>query len=66
MSFHFLQSLFNPQSIAVIGASARPQRIGNVLMRNLLAGGFGGASNPFHELDSIATPCSASGGMLGA
>ena len=46
MSFHFLQSLFNPQSIAVIGASARPQRIGNVLMRNLLAGGFGGVIMP--------------------
>lgn len=46
MSFQFLQSLFNPQSIAVIGASARPQRIGNVLMRNLLAGGFGGVIMP--------------------
>ena len=46
MSFHFLQSLFDPQSIAVIGASARPQRIGNVVMRNLLAGGFGGAIMP--------------------
>jgi acetyltransferase len=46
MSFHFLQSLFDPQSIAVIGASARPQRIGNVVMRNLLAGGFGGVIMP--------------------
>ena len=46
MSFHFLQSLFNPQSIAVIGASARPQRIGNVVMRNLLAGGYGGIIMP--------------------
>ena len=46
MSFHFLQSLFNPQSIAVIGASARPHRIGNVVMRNLLAGGFGGVIMP--------------------
>ena len=46
MSFHFLQSLFDPRSIAVIGASARPQRIGNVVMRNLLAGGFGGVIMP--------------------
>jgi acetyltransferase len=50
MSFHFLQSLFNPQSIAVIGASARPQRIGYVLMRNLLAGGFGGVIMPVNPL----------------
>jgi len=50
MSFHFLQSLFNPRSIAVIGASARPQRIGNVLMRNLLAGGFGGVIMPVNPM----------------
>ena len=49
MSFHFLQSLFNPQSIAVIGASARPHRIGNVVMRNLLAGGFGGVIMPVNR-----------------
>ena len=46
MSFHYLQSLFNPQSIAVVGASSRPHRIGNVVMRNLLAAGFGGAIMP--------------------
>ena len=52
MSFRYLQSLFNPQSIAVIGASSRPRRIGSVVMRNLLAGGFGGAImpvNPKHD-----------------
>lgn len=55
MSFHFLQSLFNPQSIAVIGASGRPQRIGNVLMRNLLAGGFGGVIMPVNpKRESVA------------
>lgn len=55
MSFHFLQSLFNPQSIAVIGASSRPQRIGNVLMRNLLAGGFGGIIMPVNpKRDAVA------------
>ncbi|HJV27464.1 MAG TPA: bifunctional acetate--CoA ligase family protein/GNAT family N-acetyltransferase [Aromatoleum sp.] len=46
MSFRYLQSLFNPQSIAVIGASSRPHRIGSVLMRNLLAGGFAGVIMP--------------------
>jgi len=46
MSFRYLQSLFNPRSIAVIGASSRPRRIGHVVMRNLLAGGFGGYIMP--------------------
>ncbi|MBD5804627.1 Acetyltransferase Pat [Azoarcus sp. Aa7] len=55
MSFRYLQSLFNPQSIAVIGASARPRRIGSVVMRNLLAGGFGGAIMPVNpKRDAVA------------
>lgn len=52
MSFRYLQSLFNPRLIAVVGASSRPRRIGHVVMRNLLAGGFAGAImpvNPRHE-----------------
>lgn len=51
MSHRFLSSLFNPQSITVIGASSRPRRVGNVVMRNLLAGGFRGPVmpvNPHH------------------
>lgn len=46
MSHRFLNSLFNPQSVAVIGASNRPQRVGHVVMRNLLAGGFTGPVMP--------------------
>ncbi|MDG4552123.1 MAG: GNAT family N-acetyltransferase [Candidatus Contendobacter sp.] len=36
------RSLFNPASIALIGASERPGSIGAALTRNLLAGGFKG------------------------
>lgn len=46
MSFRYLQSLFNPRSIAVIGATTRERRVGQVVMRNLLAGGFGGPIMP--------------------
>ena len=46
MSFRHLKSLFNPRSIAVIGASARERRMGNVLMRNLLSGQFAGPIMP--------------------
>ncbi|MDP5252984.1 MULTISPECIES: bifunctional acetate--CoA ligase family protein/GNAT family N-acetyltransferase [unclassified Vibrio] len=41
-----LQTLFNPNSIAVIGASNRPHRAGHVVIRNLLAGEFSGVVYP--------------------
>lgn len=52
MSVLNLDSLFRPSSIAVIGASNRPQSVGAVVMRNLLAGGFAGPVmpvNPSHD-----------------
>jgi acyl-CoA synthetase (NDP forming) len=35
-----LDALFNPASVALIGASAHPNKIGNVMLRNLAKGGF--------------------------
>ncbi len=32
------EAAFNPRSIAVIGASAKPGKLGQILMRNLLEG----------------------------
>ncbi len=46
MSTRYLQRMFRPRSIAVVGANNRPQRVGNVIMRNLLAGGFDGPIMP--------------------
>lgn len=40
MSIRNLDSLFRPKSIAVIGASGKPQTVGATLMRNLLDGGY--------------------------
>ncbi|MCP1364277.1 acetate--CoA ligase family protein, partial [Halomonas sp. BBD48] len=51
MSIRNLDALFNPSSIALVGASNRPGSIGAVLARNLFEGGFAGpvmAVNP-HE-----------------
>ncbi|MGY2575351.1 bifunctional acetate--CoA ligase family protein/GNAT family N-acetyltransferase [Vibrio sp. C8] len=41
-----LSQLLKPQSVAVIGASIRPFRSGNIVMKNLLQGGFDGAIMP--------------------
>ncbi|HVC30845.1 MAG TPA: CoA-binding protein, partial [Steroidobacteraceae bacterium] len=42
MSSRNLEHLFNPRSVALIGASDRPHSIGATVMRNLLRGGFDG------------------------
>lgn len=52
MSIRNLNCLFKPRSVAVIGASDNPQRIGTRVLANLVEGGFGGAVwplNPKHE-----------------
>ncbi len=43
---NLLTSLFKPKSVAVIGASSQPFRAGNIVIKNLLQGGFEGAIMP--------------------
>jgi acetyltransferase len=42
MSTYRLDRLFAPRSIAVVGASPRERSLGRAVLRNLVAGGFGG------------------------
>lgn len=52
MRSHYLTSLFNPSSIAVIGASERRQSVGAKVFKNLLLGNFVGKIypvNPKHK-----------------
>jgi acetyltransferase len=52
MSIRHLDSLFDPRSVAVIGASERPHSVGATVWRNLRAGGFPGpcwAVNPKYK-----------------
>ncbi len=46
MSVRNLEHLFRPTSMAVIGASNRPNSIGHTVMQNLLQGGFAGPVVP--------------------
>lgn len=49
---HYLTSLFEPKSLAIIGASETPNSIGMTLVRNVIDGGFRGKLylvNPRHE-----------------
>ena len=58
---HYLRPLLAPESVALIGASAKPGSLGRIVYENLLAGGFKGelfAINPNHTaiLDRPALP----------
>ncbi|MCB1753682.1 MAG: acetate--CoA ligase family protein, partial [Gammaproteobacteria bacterium] len=46
MTVRNLEFLFKPKTLAVIGASERPNSVGAVLTHNLFAGGFGGSILP--------------------
>ena len=46
MSVTNLEYLFKPKSVAVIGATNDPQNAGNIVMRNVMAGGFMGPVMP--------------------
>ncbi|MBK5915071.1 bifunctional acetate--CoA ligase family protein/GNAT family N-acetyltransferase [Rhodocyclus purpureus] len=49
---HYLTSLFEPKSVAVIGATDRDPSLGGILFRNILKSGYKGrlyAINPRHE-----------------
>ena len=43
-----LDAVFKPSSIAVIGASREPNKIGHVIVKNFIDGGFGGKVYPIN------------------
>lgn len=59
MSRSALESLFNPRSIAIVGASTREDSIGFRVIRNLRKFGFGGAIHPINPRYSevAGLPC---------
>ncbi len=46
MSVYHLEKLFNPASVAVVGASEKEDSIGTAVMRNLIMGGYNGEVYP--------------------
>ena len=48
MGQHYLGTLFSPASVAVIGASDRPNSVGGIVFRNLLESGFKGPLYPIN------------------
>ncbi|MCP5272726.1 MAG: bifunctional acetate--CoA ligase family protein/GNAT family N-acetyltransferase [Burkholderiaceae bacterium] len=62
MSIRHLDSLFDPASVAVIGASLREASVGGTVWRNLRAGGFAGPVWPVNPKHATLgeVPCFAS------
>ncbi len=52
MSTRNLHHLFEPESIVVLGASNKPRTVGNLLIHNLLGGGFKGPIFPINPHES--------------
>lgn len=48
-----LASLFAPRSVAVVGASSDEQKIGNIVLRNIVESGFRGALYPVNPKSSV-------------
>ena len=48
MGQHYLNPLFAPNSVAVFGASDRPDAIGQIVFKNMLASGFHGQLYPIN------------------
>ncbi len=48
MAKHYLDRLFAPRSIALFGASSRPESVGGRVFENLMAGGFEGPIYPIN------------------
>ncbi len=62
MSTYRLETLLSPHSVAVVGASPRPNSLGRIALRNLRDGGFAGPIylvNPRHaQIDGVAAVAS--------
>jgi acetyltransferase len=62
MFTHYLSPLFSPNSVAIVGASAREGALGRFVLENMLASGFKGpvfGVNPKYD-NVLDTPCFAS------
>ncbi len=64
MSIYNLERIFNPTSLAVVGASERAGSIGNALMKNIMAGGYKGRIFPVNPKHKTICGLEASASIL--
>lgn len=47
-----LDALFRPRGVAVVGASKNPEKLGNVILKNIIKSGYGGGVYPINPKES--------------
>ena len=54
-----LESIFNARSVAVVGASANPEKTGHIILKNIIEGGFEGKIYPVNPKagEILGLPC---------
>ena len=54
-----LESVFNARSVAVVGASANPEKTGHIILKNIIEGGFEGKIFPVNPKagEILGLPC---------
>ena len=54
-----LESIFNARSVAVVGASANPEKTGHIILKNIIEGGFEGKIFPVNPKagEILGLPC---------
>ena len=50
-----LEAVFAPSSVAVVGASPDPSRLGHRVLKNILTNGYGGRVFPIHPSAPAST-----------
>ncbi|MBW7900218.1 MAG: bifunctional acetate--CoA ligase family protein/GNAT family N-acetyltransferase [Rhodocyclaceae bacterium] len=60
---HYLTSLFEPKSVAVIGASDRENSVGNIIFKNILDSGYKGRLYPINPKHSTIQGVQAYGSI---
>jgi acetyltransferase len=50
---HSLDALFRPESVAVVGASKNREKLGNVILRNILRSGYKGLVYPVNPKEQV-------------
>jgi acetyltransferase len=59
-----IDAFFNPESVAVVGASSNPAKVGYALLRNLLYGSMKGAPSREHGFAGPVYPVNPRGGEI--
>ncbi|MEI6775710.1 MAG: acetate--CoA ligase family protein [Chloroflexales bacterium] len=48
-----LETIFSPRSLAVVGASPDPERLGHVVLKNIIVNGYAGSIYPIHPTATV-------------